>query len=95
MPRSNLQGLFSNYTKKRYANLYNCDYFYTAFITHHFEQGGFRIDLEAIKYIYDKFEGTTWYIQKICNEIYAMAEPDKTCGLKEVESVIDIDAIVI
>ena len=62
---------------------------YSAFITHHFEQGGFRIDLEAIKYIYDKFEGTTWYIQKICNEIYAMADPDKTCGLKEVESAIN------
>jgi AAA+ ATPase superfamily predicted ATPase len=62
---------------------------YSAFITHHFEQGGFHIDLEAIKYIYDKFEGTTWYIQKICNEVYAMAEPDKTCGLQEVELAIN------
>ena len=62
---------------------------YSAFITHHFEQGGYYIDLEAIKYIYDKFEGTTWYIQKICNEVYAMAEPDKTCGLKEVELAIN------
>lgn len=62
---------------------------YSAFITYHFEQGGFRIDLEAIKYIYDKFEGTTWYIQKICNEVYAMAEPDKTCGLREVELAIN------
>jgi len=62
---------------------------YSSFITHHFEQGGYHIDLEAIKNIYDKFEGTTWYIQKICNEVYAMAEPDKTCGLKEVELAIN------
>ena len=62
---------------------------YSAFITHHFEQGDYHIDLEAIKNIYDKFEGTTWYIQKICNEVYAMAEPDKTCGLKEVELAIN------
>jgi hypothetical protein len=63
---------------------------YTEFIMHHFELGGFHIDIEAIKYIYDKFEGTTWYIQKICNEVYALAEPNQICGIKEVESAINI-----
>ena len=63
---------------------------YAEFIMHHFEQGGFHIDIEAIKYIYDKFEGTTWYIQKICNEVYALADPNQVCGIKEVESAINI-----
>ena len=45
---------------------------------------------EAIRYIYNKFEGTTWYIQKICNEVYALAEPNQACGIKEVESAINI-----
>ena len=63
---------------------------YAEFITRHFELGGFQIDIEAIKYIYNKFEGTTWYIQKICNEVYALAEPNQACGIKEVESAINI-----
>ena len=62
---------------------------YTPFIIHHFEQGGKQIEPEAIRYIYDKFEGTTWYIQKICNELYAMVEPDRPCGIKEVDDAIN------
>ena len=62
---------------------------YSKFITYHFEQGGLQIVPEAIQYIYEKFEGTTWYIQKICNELYAMAEPNKPCTIKEVEMAIN------
>lgn len=62
---------------------------YSSFIACHFRQGGMRIDAEAIRYIYEKFEGTTWYIQKICNELYALSEPDSTCGIKEVDVAIN------
>ena len=62
---------------------------YSSFITYHFEKGGRQIEPEAIRYIYDKFEGTTWYIQKICNELYAMASPDSPCGIKEVDIAIN------
>ena len=62
---------------------------YTSFITHHFEQGGMQIDTEAIRYIYETFEGTTWYIQKICNELYAMAEQDTPCSINEVNAAIN------
>ena len=62
---------------------------YSKFITNHFEQGGLQIVPEAIQYIYEKFEGTTWYIQKICNELYAIAEPNKPCTIKEVEMAIN------
>lgn len=62
---------------------------YSKFITCHFEQGGFHIDSKAIQYIYEKFDGTTWYIQKICNELYAMAEPNKPCTIKEVDTAIN------
>ena len=61
---------------------------YASFISEHFEQGGKHIEQEAIHYIYEKFEGTTWYIQKICNELYAMAEPDRTCRIKDVDDAI-------
>lgn len=62
---------------------------YTVFITRHFTQGGRIIEPEAIRYAYEKFEGTTWYIQKICNEIYAMAERGIPCGIKEIDAAIN------
>ena len=61
---------------------------YTPFIKKHFIQGGLQIKEEAINYVYEKFEGTTWYIQKICNEPYAMAEKDIPCGINEVDIAI-------
>jgi hypothetical protein len=62
---------------------------YSNFITYHFEKGGFHIESEAIRYIYEKFEGTTWYIQKICNELYAMAEMDSPITIEEVNTAIN------
>mgnify|MGYP002521600006 CR=1 FL=1 len=61
---------------------------YSSFITHHFHQGNYSITPEAIEYLYNRFQGTTWYIQKICNEMYANAEPDIVCDIKEVEEAI-------
>ena len=62
---------------------------YSSFITNHFEKGGKQIIPEAIQYVYEKFEGTTWYIQKICNELYAMAEPGLVCEIKDVDIAIN------
>lgn len=62
---------------------------YSSFISDHFERGGYEIESEAIRYIYGKFEGTTWYIQKICNELYAAAEQHKPCGIEEVDAAIN------
>ena len=61
---------------------------YASFITQPFEQVNYQIELDAIQYIYEKFEGTTWYIQKICNELFAMAEPDVPCSIKNVDRAI-------
>jgi hypothetical protein len=61
---------------------------YISFIRNHFEQGGLKIENEAISYMYEKFEGTTWYIQKICNELFAMAEKDSPCGINEVDIAV-------
>lgn len=62
---------------------------YSAFITHHFVQAGKMITPDAIRYIYEKFEGTTWYVQKICNELFAMAEPHLPCDTKDVAEAVN------
>jgi AAA+ ATPase superfamily predicted ATPase len=61
---------------------------YERFISFHFQQAGKHIEPDAIRYTYDKFEGTTWYIQKICNELFAMTEQGSSCGIKEVDIAI-------
>ena len=48
-----------------------------------------QIETDAINYIYEKFEGTTWYIQKICNELYALTEQDNPCSIKDVDVAIN------
>ena len=49
----------------------------------------YDIESEAIRYTYEMFEGTTWYIQKVCNELYAMTERGGSCGIKEVDIAIN------
>lgn len=63
---------------------------YAEFITHHFEEHDRHIDMKAIQYLYEKFEGTTWYIQKICNEVFTASDTGYQCGIKEVDDAIDI-----
>lgn len=63
---------------------------YTAFISQHFEANGYRIDPEAIEYLYNKFEGVTWYIQKICNEVFANAVPDSPCCAADIDAAIEL-----
>ena len=62
---------------------------YTSFIKHHFQKGGVQIDNETIRYIYERFDGTTWYIQKICNELFAMSGGESSCSIEEVNKAID------
>ena len=62
---------------------------YISFISEHFRKGNKQISPKAICYIYEKFEGTTWYIQKICNELYSMAESGTTCEIKDVDMAVD------
>lgn len=61
---------------------------YSDFITRHFADGGYQISPDAIKYLYEKFEGTTWYIQKVCNELYAAAETGVPVGTEDIDKAI-------
>lgn len=47
---------------------------YDAFICHHFEQAHKQITHEAIAHLYQRFGGTTWYIQKVANELFATCD---------------------
>ena len=44
---------------------------YEAFAKYHFEKVHKHIDTGVVKAIYERFEGTTWYIQKVLNQLFA------------------------
>lgn len=44
---------------------------YAKFAIKHFEQKGFKLPIEVFSYIYDQFDGHTWYIQNIFNRLYS------------------------
>lgn len=61
---------------------------YTDFISSHFKKAGKAIDAALIKNAYERFEGTTWYIQKVANELFAATERDGECTLNQLEPAI-------
>ena len=61
---------------------------YTPFIICHFESNGRRIDTDAIADLYHRFGGVTWYIQKICNEVFAASDRGDSIGTPEIDMAI-------
>lgn len=47
---------------------------YESFASRHFEKANKQIDNGVVKAIYDRFEGTTWYLQKVLNQLFATTD---------------------
>lgn len=62
---------------------------YTDFIINHFESRGKCISPNAVSYLYNMVEGTTWYIQKLCNEIFAYADNNVECTIVDVDNALE------
>lgn len=58
---------------------------YELFAKHHFEQCGKRIAAGVVKRIYERFDGTTWYLQKVLNQLFATCE---TAEVGDVEGAV-------
>lgn len=59
---------------------------YEVFAKKHFEKAGKQIDDGVVRTIYEHFDGTTWYLQKVLNQLFATQ--DHVC-------VDDVDTAVI
>ncbi len=47
---------------------------YESFASRHFEKAGKQIDDGVVKAIYNRFDGTTWYLQKVLNQLFASSD---------------------
>lgn len=61
---------------------------YLAFSKKHFEEAGKRLADDCFKRIYDLFEGHTWYVQRLMNELYAWTKPGEVANLPMMDNAL-------
>jgi AAA+ ATPase superfamily predicted ATPase len=61
---------------------------YTKFVKRHFENSGKQISEELIALIYNLFEGHTWYLQAIFNELFSLLDKGEDCKFSLVEFAV-------
>lgn len=61
---------------------------YIEFARHHFRMAHKDIDELVISSLYDRFEGITWYLQKILNILFAITPQGTVCNEEVIEDAI-------
>ena len=62
---------------------------YVKFVNKHFNNANKKITSEIAEKVYDIFEGHTWYMQVIFNEIFSFLEQDELFTISELQEIID------
>lgn len=61
---------------------------YMTFSQRHFDAGGKKLSEECFNRIYDFFEGHTWYVQRMLNELYGEKQAGETADAPDVEQAL-------
>ncbi|MBP5318697.1 MAG: ATP-binding protein [Paludibacteraceae bacterium] len=71
---------------------------YKDFCLKHFRNSGKNLDLTVVDLLYDRFDGITYYVQRVMNELFARTTTGNTCNTDDVEtsvkSIIDDSSLV-
>lgn len=59
---------------------------YSAFAQKHFKEADKGISVQAITKVYQRFEGVTWYVQRVMNELFSLTPQHGNCD----EDMLDI-----
>lgn len=62
---------------------------YITFAQHHFRIARKEIDATVIDSLYDRFEGITWYLQKVLNILFAVTPQGEVCDKEMIEQALD------
>ena len=63
---------------------------YAEFVVYHFNANHKKISPETVTYVYQLFEGNTYYNQKTFREAFAQTSLDETCTMEIVKEVITL-----
>ncbi len=62
---------------------------YCEFAQRHFNIADKKLPESVFHAVYQKFEGVTWYVQRVMNELYSMASPGSSCTEEMIDIAID------
>lgn len=54
---------------------------YKEFVSMHFEANNRHVEPDIIDKVYEKFEGHTWYLQIMFNELFSLTPEDENCSI--------------
>ncbi len=58
---------------------------YTTFANRLFEERGKKMEREVVEKVYGRFEGCTWFVQMMMNELFALTPPGGCCRTDKLE----------
>lgn len=61
---------------------------YIPFAKKHFREAGKDISSQVIEEVYHRFDGITWYIQRVMNEFFSLTPPQSKCETDMLDSAI-------
>lgn len=62
---------------------------YTEFCIRHFENRGKSLDADVVKVLYERFDGITYYTQRVMNELFAGTKEGNRCTQDHISTAID------
>lgn len=62
---------------------------YLPFAENLFKKGNRNIEAGVVEKVYDRFEGITWYLQRMMNELYDMTEEGGSCTMNMINIALD------
>jgi hypothetical protein len=62
---------------------------YELFAKEHFEKAGKHIETGVVEAIYNRFEGVTWYIQKVLNYLFADTAAGEWCKMEMIDIAVN------
>lgn len=61
---------------------------YVEFAQHHFDKANKKIEGQVIIDIYNKFDGVTWYVQKMLNELFSLTPAGEKCTKDDIDTAL-------
>lgn len=62
---------------------------YIGFCQNHFEKAGKSLDSDVVHQLYELFDATTFYMQKMMNVLFMQTEVGKLCEVKNIRTALD------
>jgi AAA+ ATPase superfamily predicted ATPase len=62
---------------------------YSQFAQRHFKAANKTLPDTVFQMVYERFEGVTWYVQRVMNELFSITSPDTVCTVEMIDIAID------